>query len=61
MDEKDAGCVCAAHMEGDYAGPRAREKTLQHKARRRKTCPFNRSPGWRMSGSPAHNSLTMRG
>ena len=31
------GCVCAEHMEGDYAAPRAREKMLQHKARRRKT------------------------
>ena len=31
------GCVCAEHMEDDYLAPRAREKTLRHKARRRKS------------------------
>lgn len=31
------GCVCAEHMEEDYAAPRAREKRLRAAARRRKT------------------------
>jgi len=31
------GCVCAEHMEGDYNGPRLREKTLRQKAHRRKS------------------------
>lgn len=30
------GCVCAEHMEGDYAGPKERERTLRSLARRRK-------------------------
>lgn len=29
------GCVCAEHMEGDYAGPREREATLRKASRRR--------------------------
>jgi hypothetical protein len=31
------GCVCAEHMEDDYLAPRTREKTLRHKAHRRKS------------------------
>lgn len=31
------GCVCAEHMEEDYAAPRAREKRLRAAARRRST------------------------
>jgi hypothetical protein len=31
------GCVCAEHMEDDYLAPRTREKSLRHKARRRKS------------------------
>jgi hypothetical protein len=31
------GCVCAEHMEQDYVAPRAREKQLKSRTRRRKT------------------------
>ena len=31
------GCICAEHMEEDYAGPKEREKKLKSAARRRKT------------------------
>jgi hypothetical protein len=40
------GCICAEHMEGDYAAPRAREKTLQRKARRRSSWADRK---WRIS------------
>jgi hypothetical protein len=54
-DTLAVGCVCAEHMEGDYAGPLAREKTLKHKARRRKTWATR---AWRVSsrGNPYLNS-----
>lgn len=32
-----AGCVCAEHMSEDYVNPRAREKRLRTRARRRKS------------------------
>jgi len=31
----EVGCVCAEHMEGDYQGPRRRERDLKNAARRR--------------------------
>jgi hypothetical protein len=31
------GCVCAEHMEQDYARPRLREQNLRSKSQRRKT------------------------
>jgi hypothetical protein len=40
------GCVCAEHMEDDYLAPRTREKTLRHKARRRKSWAERK---WRIS------------
>ncbi|NLR97450.1 hypothetical protein HGP17_11525 [Rhizobium sp. P38BS-XIX] len=40
------GCVCAEHMEEDYARPRAREKDLRRLAARRKTW---RGRKWRIS------------
>jgi hypothetical protein len=40
------GCVCAENMEDDYLAPRAREKTLRHKARRRKSWAARK---WRIS------------
>lgn len=40
------GCVCAEHMEEDYARPRAREKDLRRLAARRKSW---RERKWRTS------------
>src|SRR5215472_7593629 len=33
--ELAVGCICASHMEGDYVGPRERERPLRRRARRR--------------------------
>jgi hypothetical protein len=46
------GCVCAENMEGDYIGPRRRERAIRNAAARRRKWPFRK--GWRMSrkGNP---------
>jgi hypothetical protein len=46
------GCICAEHMEGDYVGPRQRERTLHNAAARRRKWLFRRS--WQLSrkGNP---------
>jgi hypothetical protein len=41
------GCVCAGHMEEDYAAPKERERVLRQKARRRQTWSDRE---WRTSG-----------
>jgi len=35
-DTLRCGCICASHMEGDYVGPRLREKQLKNRETRRK-------------------------
>ena len=46
------GCICAGHMEEDYAAARKREKVLVNRARRRLNWPDR--AGWRVSarGNP---------
>jgi hypothetical protein len=41
------GCVCAGHMEGDYAAPREREREARNRAQRRQR--WCRSTFWRTS------------
>jgi hypothetical protein len=36
VTDLEVGCICAEHMEGDYIGPRQREKALRSAAGRKK-------------------------
>ena len=46
-DALACGCVCAGHMEEDYAAARAREKGMKNRARRRSSWPDR--AGWHLS------------